>query len=227
MAVSPLDTLQGAEEYKKSILDYVKEKEADILDYGKKMPKALEKASKKGDWSDVKHLNHMIEMCLRTKSEWEAKLPDANHHIRRAGWLEAGHKPIVDFLERAFQWDMRWYRGLVKKYGANVMTSSERIKLINAGEISKIDSTFALKTIEEAERSFRLDMRTRYESLVKRVETKAGKIVNATGLHINEKGGIDGIVECEDGDVHVQTIPASGEIQRFHYRTLVKVAKTK
>lgn len=221
----PLDTLQGAEEYKERIETFIQERENKIFDYGKKMSKALEKASKKGDWHDVTHLNHMIGLSLRQKQEWEDKLPEADYFIKRAGWIASGRRVIVDFLDSVFDHDMRWYRALQEKYGQEVMTDSERSKLIRTGEISKTDASFVLKTEQQAERWFRLDIIQRYYGLIDRVEKKAGKIVDASHLHINEKGGIDGYVVGELAEVRLNTIPASGEIQRFHYRTLVKEVK--
>lgn len=225
MTENPLDTLQGAEGYKEHIESFIHELEAKIFDYGKKMPKALDKASKKGDWHDVTHLNQMMSRSLQTKKEWEDKLPEADYFIKRAGWIESGRRVIVDFLDSVFDHDMRWYRALQEKYGQEVMTDSERRELIRTGEISKADVSFVLKTEKQAERWFRLDIIERYYGLIDRVEKKAGKIVDASHLHINEKGGIDGYVVGELAEVQLNTIPAGGEIQRFHYRTLVKEVK--
>ncbi|MBE7114381.1 hypothetical protein FT641_18825 [Bacillus paranthracis] len=225
MTESPLDTLQGAEDYKKSIEGYIKELETDIFNEGKKMTKALEKAAKKGDWHDVSHLNHMIGLHLRHKQQWEDKLPEAKYFIERAGWIESGRRVIVDFLDRVFDHDMRWYMGLQEKYGTDVMSDSERSKLVREGKISKADVSFVVKTELEAERWFRLDIIQRYYGIIDRVEKKAGKIVDASHLHINAKGGIDGFVVGEIAEVQLNTIPAGGEIQRFHYRTLVKEVK--
>lgn len=225
MTENPLDTLQGAEEYKQSILGNIRELEQDIFNEGKKMPKALEKASQKGDWSDVERINHSIGRSLKWKKDWTDELASAKHAVERAGWIESGYGVIVQFLDKAFIEEMDWYRRLVAEYGDTAMTSKERDVLVANGELTKVEIMFATQTEKEAVRAFRLKMVERYYALISRVEKKAGKIVNAQGLQINQKGGIDGLVEGETATVHVETIPAWGTVQRFHYRTLVKEVK--
>lgn len=69
------------------------------------------------------------------------------------------------------------------------------------------------------------EVRSKYNDLVNRITEKAGQIVDASGLYIGQKGQINGIVNGLRGTVRVETIPAEGPIQRFHYRTLVKPLK--
>jgi hypothetical protein len=59
-------------------------------------------------------------------------------------------------------------------------------------------------------------------NLIARAEKKGGKIVDASCLFISGDGNINGYVQCEDRQVKVRTIMASGEVQCLHYRVLVK-----
>jgi len=61
-------------------------------------------------------------------------------------------------------------------------------------------------------------------SLIKRIEKKGGKIVDAIELHYGYDSGINGTIECENNIVKIETIFAGGyNIQCLHYRVLIKV----
>ena len=68
-------------------------------------------------------------------------------------------------------------------------------------------------------------VRAKYNDLVNRITEKAGEIIDASGLYISRNGQINGIVIGKDHPVRVETISAEGDIQRFHYRTLVHIVK--
>jgi hypothetical protein len=59
-------------------------------------------------------------------------------------------------------------------------------------------------------------------SLINKAEKKGGKIIDASNLFIANDGHINGYIQCEQKQVTVRTIQASGEVQRLHYRVLVK-----
>lgn len=60
-------------------------------------------------------------------------------------------------------------------------------------------------------------------SLIKKIESKAGSIVNADNLYIGVDGSINGHVVGNIKQVEVETIYAGGyNIQCLHYRILVK-----
>ena len=60
-------------------------------------------------------------------------------------------------------------------------------------------------------------------NLIKRIEKKAGKIVDCGFLTLGVDGNINGYVQGETKQVTVQTIYAGGyNIQKLHYRVLVK-----
>lgn len=63
--------------------------------------------------------------------------------------------------------------------------------------------------------------------LIKRVTKVTGTITDASALRIGEQNGeLNGLVIGEEGKAFVETIGAGGyNIQRFHYRVLVKVVR--
>ena len=64
------------------------------------------------------------------------------------------------------------------------------------------------------------------EALITRVEKKAGRIVDASGLRVGDDGEINGRIKGEENTVNINTITAGGyNIQCLHYRLLVKVIK--
>lgn len=66
------------------------------------------------------------------------------------------------------------------------------------------------------------EVESKYNKLVARIEKKGGTIVDTDKLFIASDGNINGYVTCEDKQLTVQTIVASGCVQRPHYRVLVK-----
>jgi len=64
------------------------------------------------------------------------------------------------------------------------------------------------------------------EALITRVEKKAGRIIDASGLRVGDDGEINGRIKGEENTVNINTITAGGyNIQCLHYRLLVKVIK--
>lgn len=63
----------------------------------------------------------------------------------------------------------------------------------------------------------------KYQKLVEQVTAITGPITDVSGLEIDARGDLNGIVIGEKGKAKVNTIGAGGyNIQVFHYRTLVK-----
>lgn len=70
-----------------------------------------------------------------------------------------------------------------------------------------------------------LDKEVEYKrkKLITRIENKAGKIQNASGLCLGDNGEINGTIIGDNATVRVQTVYAGGyNIQCLHYRVLVK-----
>ena len=61
------------------------------------------------------------------------------------------------------------------------------------------------------------------DDLFVRVYNEIGTMIDANDLEINDKGGLDGIVDGVNGRARVRTIGAGGyNIQRYHYRTTIR-----
>jgi hypothetical protein len=66
----------------------------------------------------------------------------------------------------------------------------------------------------------------KYDDIIERTNAICGKIVDACGLWVGNKGDLDGVVIGERGRAKVQTIGAGGyNIQCYHFRTLVHEVK--
>lgn len=75
------------------------------------------------------------------------------------------------------------------------------------------------KSLEEEKKAKTLD-------LLNRVNHVVGKITDAKGLRVSEKGNLDGIIVGTKGKAKIETIGAGGwNIQCFHYRILVHKVK--
>lgn len=62
--------------------------------------------------------------------------------------------------------------------------------------------------------------------LMNRIKDIVGEITDASGIRVNEKLNLDGIIYGTKGDAKIATIGAGGyAVQCFHYRTLVHAVK--
>lgn len=67
------------------------------------------------------------------------------------------------------------------------------------------------------------EIKAKYTNLVNQVTAKAGEIVDASGLSIDQKGNIAGFIEGTKANVALWTTFVEGEIQCPHYRSYVSV----
>ena len=83
------------------------------------------------------------------------------------------------------------------------------------------------KTIrmEELDRDYKYEAERKYNKFIEDAEFYVGEITDASDLSVGKKGDLNGWVVGKKGKAEVETISACGEIQRFHYRTLFKMAK--
>lgn len=103
-------------------------------------------------------------------------------------------------------------------------------KKIKDGEYEYLKPYCDEKTLEAALAKLKVDLDAdadkKYDFIIERTTAMIGKIVDASGLHVGDKGDLNGIIIGEKGKVRVQTVGAGGyNIQCFHFRTLInKVA---
>ena len=83
------------------------------------------------------------------------------------------------------------------------------------------------KTIdmERLERDYKYEADRKYNKFIEDAEYYVGEITAISGLSIGRNGDLNGFVVGTKGKAEVNTIAAEGPIQRFHYRTLFKMAK--
>lgn len=78
---------------------------------------------------------------------------------------------------------------------------------------------------EKLDKDLEQEANAMYDDIIQRTNEITGKITDASGLDIGEKGELNGYIKGERGTAHVHTIGAGGyNIQRFHFRTLVHKA---
>lgn len=110
----------------------------------------------------------------------------------------------------------------------NAYEAIRDFKKSNSASTEKVVDILAYKSIrggadEYLNEVLDKEVENKKASLIKRIEKKAGKIVDAGMLYIASDGNINGNVEGEKAKVRVETILAGGyNIQKLHYRVLVK-----
>jgi len=75
---------------------------------------------------------------------------------------------------------------------------------------------------EKIKKAIEDDAESKKKSFIKRVEAKIGSITETNELKIGVDGSINGVIKGENGKAKVETIMAAGEIQKPHFRVLVK-----
>ena len=70
------------------------------------------------------------------------------------------------------------------------------------------------------------DKKAKYDDIIERTNVITGKITDASGLSVGDKGELNGLIKGERGMARVETIGAGGyNIQCFHFRTLIHEVK--
>lgn len=194
----------------------VEKKKAEILE----RTKDIAKAAKKGDLDKLRHANHMVASAFKSLDQAEDHLKEAQGIVETSKRYDAGYGAIQEFLEEMFLKDIEWHQDLVKQ--TEGMTFKEIYNKMGQNESVTM---LARMSEEEARKIFRQDVNARYKKLVQQIEKKVGA-VKEFRLERNDNMSLDGIVIGTEAAARINTIVAGGyNIQRAHYRTLVKVTK--
>ena len=97
--------------------------------------------------------------------------------------------------------------------------------ICSAGYVNGVHHFSFTLDVEKLEKDLQEEADRKYDFIIERTNAIAGKITDASGLYIGDKGDLNGIIIGERGKAKVQTIGAGGwNIQRFHFRTLIREA---
>ena len=143
------------------------------------------------------------------------------------------------WFEEILQRDMQWFRRIKEEYDKinsdfpvpvipNQSTKERMTAYRKARFFLRTYPMFIHEAVTSfkgeviAEKGFRKDLERRKQNLIFKIENKVGKIIDVS-IKRNPNGGFDGNITGNKGKVRIETIGAGGyNIQRFHYRTLIK-----
>lgn len=155
--------------------------------------------------------------CLKTTPEYSDYL-DENGDVQKdwRGNYKLNdvfpRKPMKDFLEER-NLDYRSIQKRKAEFAGGAILHMDTIR----NEEKRLE--WLEKTLEREQKAKMID-------LISRISKVVGEITDASHLHINQKGNIDGFVIGNKGKAKVDTIGAGGwNIVCFHWRTLVKPMK--
>lgn len=77
--------------------------------------------------------------------------------------------------------------------------------------------------MERLEKDYTYFAEQKYNKFIEDCEYYVGEITDTSNLSIGDKGDINGHVVGVKAKANVNTISAKGPVQKFHYRTLIKV----
>lgn len=134
---------------------------------------------------------------------------------------------VIEFMTYVIERDINWFKaqaelrrecGTYKDYFKQSDAPKWAKEFINSYYNSpRFEVEIILLVVREAQ--------SRVAKLLQAVEKKVGTI-NQAELKFNPNCGLDGYVQGTDGTAHVSTVLAGGyNIQRLHYRTLIKACK--
>lgn len=155
------------------------------------------------NWYQMAH-DYYVETAIETKAKY-SQLCDQLRKAERDHMHERVSEEVVE---------LRRELNNIKKYTAKLayglMPYVRESQLTENGE-------------RELDKVLRREVERKREQFIARVEACVGEITDMSYLTIGEGGNIDGVAEGVNGKCSVRTIGAGGyNIQRFHYRVLVK-----
>ena len=212
----------GEDDLRWTLKDLAAAREA-LAKYEAQLTAETEKASSRNvtailefleDWKRkvMEYYTDKFARYLVAYEEYCAKIREHADWFNHGGWRQENAKEIDE--------EYRKYRkAFSKRWG-----EMERYELREFNpETQQYDRVFNRdKLAKELEQ----EANAKYDDIIERTNAICGKITDARGLWVGNKGDLDGIIVGERGTAKVQTIGAGGyNIQCFHFRTLVHEVK--
>lgn len=163
----------------------------------------------------VKVMEYYTERFARYLVALEEYYKKSSEHcdwFNHGGWKQENAKQIEEeYRKYRKEFNRKW--GEMERY---------ELRKFNP-ETKQYDRVF---NRDRLQKELDQEANAKYDDIIERTNAICGKITDARGLWVGNKGDLDGIVIGERGTAKVQTIGAGGyNIQCFHFRTLVHEVK--
>jgi hypothetical protein len=184
---------------------------------------------------DIRDAGKKLEKAEKTLSNWKEKLAaeqKEEDNVKKADVPEV----IMEFLNRwedeAVAWNVEKANEVdeyIKKLKERGYTAERAVEIAanNHGQLAVFASRFeGVKRENFIKDEIAHEKKRKGLKIVWDIKGYAGEIKSYERLYVDVSGNLNGIVVGERNTVEVNTIGAGGyNIQRYHYRTLVKVVK--
>lgn len=142
--------------------------------------------------------SEVVKECIKAHKEMKEDIKKVEEEYKAQG--KASWKSYNECEDIKHDFNRAW--GFVADY---MIWSEERIDM------------------ERLEKDYTYFAEQKYNKFIEDCEFYVGEITDTSNLSIGDKGDINGHVVGVKAKANVNTISAEGPVQKFHYRTLIKV----
>lgn len=233
-----------SESDKQQTLRYIDRAEKALDDYKKELEIAIEKENSR----NVQVIIDFLDMWKEKVTEYYEKgLKEAyklySDYIDKARKLESCVYGSDEYYDAKIEKENAYSEYHNKLYGYfRDYTDDEKARAksmgrflygnvkVRDGELEYVKGYFSTKGVEHSMAVLAKDLdkeaKAMYDDIIERTNKIVGQITDVSYLEVNAKGNLDGYIIGTRGKAKVETIGAGGyNIQRFHFRTLIKPMK--